>query len=139
MKAVLLVSHGSRSAKTKTDVAALVQQLKQETGIAIFEYAFLEIEPPDISQGLDLCISKGASSVTVLLNFLNSGRHVDADIPEIVRQASQKYPQVKFSITSPVGQHPQIAGLFIGLIKAAVMPATTPAGRQEAGVQNNGF
>ncbi len=117
MKAVLLVSHGSRSAKTKEEVVSLVADLKKRTGVAIFEYAFLEIEHPDIPQGLDSCVAKGASEVVVLLNFLNSGRHVNEDIPEIVRQARQKHPQVRFCMTVPVGQHPQIAELFSDLIQ----------------------
>ena len=119
MDAVLLVSHGSRLAKTKQEIAVLADDLKKRTGIAIFEYAFLEIEPPGIPQGIDLCVAKGARQVIILLNFLNSGRHVDHDIPDIVRVASVKYPHVRFSITKPVGQHPEIAGLFIDLIKHA--------------------
>ena len=119
MKAVLLISHGSRSAKTKEEVEVLVKDLKQKTGIPIFEYAFLEIEAPDIPQGLDSCVSKGASHVIVLLNFLNSGRHVNQDIPEIVRQAQDRHPHVKFSITAPIGQHQDIARLFCDLISHA--------------------
>ena len=116
MKAVLLISHGSRSAKTKEEVSVLVEDLRKRTGIAIVEYAFLEIESPSIPEGIDLCVAKGASQVIVLLNFLNSGRHVNNDIPDIVRQANEKYPQVGFSITTPVGQHPKIAELFLDLI-----------------------
>jgi sirohydrochlorin ferrochelatase len=117
MKSVLLVSHGSRSSKTKEEVSVLVDDLKKRSGIPIFEYAFLEIEPPNIPEGIDICVSKGATSVIVLLNFLNSGRHVNNDIPEIVAQAGKKYPRVSFSISQPVGQHPHIAGLFLDLIQ----------------------
>ncbi len=119
MKAVVLVSHGSRSAKTKEEVAALVADLKVRTGISIFEYAFLEIEHPSIPEGLEICINQGANDIAVLLNFLNSGRHVNNDIPEIVAQVSKKYPQVKISISNPVGQHPKIGDLFIDLLTHA--------------------
>ena len=119
MDAVLLISHGSRSQKTKEEVALLVDDLKKCTGIAIFEYAFLEIEFPAIPQGIDLCVSKGATQVIISLNFLNSGRHVDQDIPAIVEAAAKQYPQVRFSITGPVGQHPKIAELFFDLIRHA--------------------
>ena len=117
VKSVLLVSHGSRSAKTKQEVMALAADLKKQSGIPIFEHAFLEIESPSIPEGIDECVLKGASQVTVLLNFLNSGRHVNDDIPRIVEQARQKYPRLKFSITAPVGQHARINGLFLDLIK----------------------
>ncbi len=119
MQAVLLISHGSRLAKTKEEIVELTELLKKCTGIPIFEYAFLEIESPSIPQGLDMCVIKGATKVTVLLNFLNSGRHVGTDIPQIVENARQKYPQVSFSITTPVGQHPKMVDLFIDLISHA--------------------
>jgi sirohydrochlorin ferrochelatase len=116
MKSVLFVSHGSHSPKTKEEVARLVDILKLKSGINIFEYAFLEIESPDIPSGLKRCIEQGASEVLVLLNFLNSGRHVNNDIPAIVKEIQDQYPQVKFSISTPIGQHQKIADLFTDLI-----------------------
>ena len=54
MKAVLLVSHGSRSSKPKEEVAELVKVLKFKTGVDVFEFAFLEIEDPSIPEGLEI-------------------------------------------------------------------------------------
>ena len=119
MKAILLVSHGSRSAKTKQEVSALVETLRKRVKTDIFEFAFLELESPSIPEGIDICVNKGADQVTVLLNFLNSGRHVDTDIPVLVHEAENKYPRVRFSIITPVGQHPVIADLFADLINHA--------------------
>ena len=118
MKAILLVSHGSRSSKTKEEVIELVKVLKFKTGIDIFEFAFLEIETPSIPEGLDICVQKGAKQVVILLNFLNSGRHVNNDIPAIVQEAKVKYPDVEFLISQPIGQHEKIADLFSDLISA---------------------
>ena len=70
-----------------------------------------------IPEGIDACIQRGASEVIILLNFLNSGRHVNEDIPKIVEDAKARYSNVHFSITTPVGQHSQIAELFTDLIK----------------------
>ncbi len=116
MRAILLVSHGSRSPRTKSEISLLVNLLRQRLPQDIIEYAFLEIEPPNISEGIDNCISKGAEQVVVLLNFLNAGRHVDEDIPAIVQHAQQKNPYIKIVMSKPVGQHPKIPNLFIDLI-----------------------
>ncbi len=118
MKAVLLISHGSHSPKTKDEVIALIKRLKSLSRVEIFEYAFLEIESPSIPQGIDHCVRQGAREVIILLNFLNSGRHVNEDIPRIVSEAKQKYPNVKIKITPPVGQHPKIDELFVELINS---------------------
>lgn len=119
MRAILLISHGSRSAKTKQEVLLLVNQLKQQSGVGIAEVAFLEIETPSIGEGIDLCVAQGADEIIVLLNFLNSGRHVNDDIPAIIKESRQKHPQVNIIMSAPVGQHPKIADLFVDLIKHA--------------------
>ncbi len=117
-KAVLLVSHGSYSPKAKEEAALLASSLKAETDVAIFEISFLEIEMPDIPGGIDICIQKGATEILILLNFLNSGRHAIKDIPSIVKEAQNKYPHIRFSISKPIGQHPGIKNLFIDLINS---------------------
>jgi len=116
MKAVLVISHGSRSPKTKQEVRALVETLKEKSAVDIIEYAFLELESPSIPEGIDLCVNQGADDVIILLNFLNSGRHVDEDIPGIIRASKEKHPKVKMRVTEPVGQHVGIAELFLDII-----------------------
>ncbi len=116
---MLLVSHGSRSPKTKEEISVLVNVLRQRYPSEIVEFAFLEIEAPSIPEGIDRCVSQGAAVVVVALNFLNAGRHVDEDIPAIVLAAQKKYPQVKFVISKPLGEHAQIPNLFIDLINNA--------------------
>ena len=119
MRAILLVSHGSRSPRTKEEIFLLTEVLSQRLKGMIIEYAFLEIEVPSIPEGIDTCVSQGATDIVVTLNFLNSGRHVNDDIPAIVRSAQDKYPSIKFTISKPIGQHPQIPDLFIDLINNA--------------------
>lgn len=116
MKAVLVISHGSHSSQTLVEVKELVRKLKNRTTMPIVEYAFLEIETPNIPEGIDNCVAQGASEVIVTLNFLNAGRHVDRDIPAIVNNAKLKHPAVRFRITQPVGQHEGIVDLFLNLI-----------------------
>ena len=117
MKAVLLVSHGSRLAETEREVSQLVGRLRRGGAGDIVEFAFLELESPSIPHGIDTCVDKGATRIVVLLNFLNSGRHVDVDIPAIVAEARKKHPEVSITITIPVGQHPGIDGLFLDILK----------------------
>ena len=116
MKAILLVSHGSRSPKTRDEIKNLVNLISKRLPGFMIEYAFLEIESPNIPEGIDRCVSQGANDIILALNFLNAGRHVNDDIPTIMREAKEKYPKVKFSMTKPIGQHPQIPDLFIDLI-----------------------
>jgi len=113
-KAALVISHGSRTSKTKDEVKVLVDKLKSLTGLALIEYAFLELESPSIPDGIASCVQKGATEIVILLNFLNAGRHVDVDVPAIVEESRKKFPQV--NITKPVGQHPAIPKLFAEML-----------------------
>lgn len=117
MKSVLIISHGSRSQKTIDEVQVLVNKLTRINPDIIFEYGFLELQHPSINGGIDLCIERGASHVLVLLNFLNSGRHVNCDIPEIVDRSRAKHPNIPITISSPVGQHDGIVHVFNDLIQ----------------------
>ena len=118
MKAVLLVSHGSHSPKAKEENSRLLSRLREKGEADIFRFAFLEIEKPSIPEGIDNCVKDGAAEIIVLLNFLNSGRHVDEDIPRIAREARAKYPKVKLVISKPVGQHKRIDELFLDMISS---------------------
>ncbi len=124
MKAILLIAHGSYNAKVKIEVRALVDTLQEKYSKkhpdekVIFDYAFLTIEDPDVYEGIEQCVNKGAKEIVVLLNFLNSGRHADEDIPKMVDNARKKYPDVVFRLTPPLGLHPLINDLFLDLIEA---------------------
>ena len=118
MKAIILISHGSRSATTKKEIEALIADLKRKISVPIMSLAFLEIEKPAIPEEISNCVKQGATEIVLLLNFLNSGRHIDADIPNILQEARKKYPSVRFKMTTPVGQHPAISDLFLDMIKA---------------------
>lgn len=117
-KAVLIISHGSRSPKTKLEVEALIDRLSSERSDMIFEMGFLELEEPSIPQGVDRCVEHGAKEVVVILNFLNSGRHVDQDIPEIIADCRKKHLGVRIELSTPVGQHPRMVELFQDLVRS---------------------
>ncbi len=116
MKSILLVSHGSKAPGAREEINALAVLLKKKSGVAIVQPAFLEIESPDIPGGIRQCAHKGASEITVLLNFLNSGRHAADDIPKIIRQARQDHPGIKFRITKPLGQQNYLVDIFLKLL-----------------------
>lgn len=116
MKSILLVSHGSKAPTAREEIKALVRRLKKRSGVPIVEPAFLEIESPDIPEGIRQCVQKGATEVAILLNFLNSGRHAADDIPRIIRRIRHDYPGVNFRITKPIGQQDYLVDIFLKLL-----------------------
>ena len=105
MRALLLVSHGSRRTQSNEEVNQLCARLKSDMDqqFDIFHSAFLEIASPSIPEGIEQCVEDGASSITVLPYFLAMGRHVAEDIPSIVANTSEQFPGVPISITRHIG------------------------------------
>lgn len=116
--AVLFISHGSFSPQAYDEVRALVKALKEQSPIEIFEPAFLEINSPNIPDGIERCVTKGAGRIILLLNFLNSGKHVLVDIPTLVAEAQKKYPHVLFFTSRPVGLHPKMQQVFLEILNS---------------------
>ncbi len=116
MKAILLVSHGSKESEARTEIEILINRLRERSDATIVELAFLEIESPDIPHGIETCVQRGAREIVILLNFLNSGRHAGKDIPQIIAQARLLYPNVRFRITKPIAQHEHLVDIFLRLI-----------------------
>lgn len=113
MKAILLVSHGSRSPRSRQENIELTELLKKKSGAAIAGHAFLEADTPSIPEGIDRCAAQGAREIVILLNFLNSGKHVLSDIPALVEEARKRHPGIQIRVTPPIGTHPRIGDLFL--------------------------
>ena len=99
------------------EVIGLSLALKRKVCAPIFEYAFLDVEQPNIPAGIKACIRQGATHIVVLLNFLNSGEHAVKDIPRLIRATLKDFPRVSVSMTKPIGQHEEILRLFLDIIR----------------------
>lgn len=105
MRALLIVSHGSRRQQSNEEVNDLAERLSAilSDSYKIVHSAFLEIASPSIPEGIEECINQGADSITVLPYFLAAGRHVAEDIPSIVSEAQKKYPKIEMQIKGHIG------------------------------------
>ena len=115
MKALLLVAHGSRRKQSNDEVVLLADKLRKKcfAQYNIVHAAFLELAEVLIPDGIRKCIDEGASSVVVLPYFLNSGRHVVDDIPNIVKDTMKYHPDVDIRIASHLGASDLMLELLI--------------------------
>jgi sirohydrochlorin cobaltochelatase len=116
MKAILLVSHGSRSEKARAEIAELASRVRERTGLAV-EAAFLEADRPSVAEALEAAVRRGAAEVIVLLHFLNSGNHVLGDVPRLIEAAAARHPGLAVRFTRAIGLHPRIPDLFAELVR----------------------
>ena len=66
-----------------------------------------------IPDGIKQCVNEGASSIVILPYFLNSGRHVVEDIPNIVNNSKGEYPDIRISIAPHLGASSLMMDLLI--------------------------
>ena len=116
MKALLLVAHGSRRAKSNEEVVAMSKKLGKhcEGEFDIVNPAFLELSEVLIPDGIKQCVDDGATSINVLPYFLNSGRHVVEDIPNIINAEKENYSDVSIKISSHLGASDMMMDVLIG-------------------------
>jgi sirohydrochlorin ferrochelatase len=114
MRALLIVSHGSRRQQSNEEVNELAQNLNDllNGSFEVIHSAFLEIAEPSIPEGIDKCAALGADSIMVLPYFLAAGRHVAEDIPSIVNEARKKYPKISIEISRHIGAFEQMPWLI---------------------------
>ncbi len=115
MKALLLVAHGSRRKQSNDEVETLAEKLKNNCGeqYGIVKSAFLELADVLIPDGIEQCIEDGATSITILPYFLNSGRHVVTDIPNIINTCTIQHPNINISLAPHLGASDLMIDLLI--------------------------
>ena len=117
MKSILLVAHGSRRAESNQEIARLSDRLaaKASADVQIVEHAFLELCEPLIPDGIEKCIQRGATSVSVVPYFLARGTHVADDIPEQVAIKQSEYPDMEIQITDYLGTSDELVDVLLKL------------------------
>lgn len=112
MEAILFVGHGSKDPNGNEEIIQFVEQVKPDYSQPIIETCFLEFASPDILQGIDNCVKRGATSVSLVpMMFLAAG-HSKIHIPVAIDEAKEKYPHVNFTYGRPVGVHNRIIDML---------------------------
>jgi sirohydrochlorin cobaltochelatase len=112
MDAVLFVGHGSKDPEGNEEVRQFVASLAPELDVPIIETCFLEFERPDVLQGLDACVKRGATRVAVIPIILFSAGHAKIHIPAAIDEAKEKHPHVQFIYGRPIGVHEQVLDIL---------------------------
>jgi sirohydrochlorin ferrochelatase len=109
--AILLIAHGSRHAPANDDLHRMVARIAERGEYPIVEAAFLELAEPDIAQGGDRCIDRGANRVLMVPYFLSSGVHLIRDLTAARDELKNRHPAVEFLLGPPLGPDPLLERL----------------------------
>src|SRR5262245_50234220 len=126
--AILIVGHGSRDREGTQEFHHLVDLFAVQDPERIVECGFLEFAEPIIQEGVDRCVARGATVVTVLPGMLMAAGHAKNDIPSEIQEARLRYPHVAFHYGRHLHLHANIIELCRLNIEAAERTAAEAAG-----------
>jgi sirohydrochlorin ferrochelatase len=123
MTGFVVFAHGSRIDAANEAVRAVSAGMAETlaaTGDAIIETAFLELGTPDLPAAVERLMERGADRVVVIPYFLTLGRHVERDLPAIVREISNRHNGISIEITPPLDGHPALLQVMLERARGAL-------------------
>ncbi len=109
---VILFAHGSRDPLWRLPIDAVAQRMLEQNPQLKVACAFLELTRPDLPETVEQLMKQGVSQVRIVPMSLGVGRHAREDVPALVKDLVEAYPQMTFELTPPVGEHPEMTRLM---------------------------
>ena len=116
---VLVIGHGSKDPNAKMSIKYVVDELGHT--YRNVDYCFLEIEEPNIEQGIEACKKREPEVLVVVFYFLHEGAHVKTDINADLRPALENHKLKKVLITQHIGTDQRMIDLIIERAKEVEM------------------
>ena len=82
----------------------------------------MEIAKPSIADALHKCVQAGATQVIIAPYFLSRGRHIQEDIPALVKAAQEQHSGLECIVAEPIGLDPLMAQLIEARVQSATIP-----------------
>ncbi len=117
--AIVILGHGSRSEGADDSIRQAAARISNSGGYDVVAHAFLQHASPGLREVLENCIRLQVEKVVIVPFFMQSGAHVSADVPALVRTVKKKHPHLEIVVTDYVGGHPFMVDIIADLIKKA--------------------
>ncbi|WP_333652700.1 precorrin-8X methylmutase [Dissulfurispira sp.] len=122
MENIILIGHGSpkKDANNIELTGRLLHSaIHPNCNNNCVKVAYLQFAEPGIADAIKECVLSGAKRIIIHPYFLSSGIHVTKDIPEIIKEAKDMYPDREFIYTEPLGIHEKLVHVVMERIHTA--------------------
>lgn len=116
MNALVLIAHGSKRALSNEEFLNLVNEVKDKDknkNFSKIQGAFLELATPSIQAVCEELISNNITKISFYPYFLNSGKHVGVDLPNIMNELKEINPTVDFELLEHFGKSNRISDIIL--------------------------
>ena len=107
---MILIGHGSRAAGADDDMERIAEALRAADG-GIVEICRMAGRGIPFAEAFERCVRQGAKEIIVIPYFLHFGVHLRQDIPEILREAVAKHPEVRLVLGRHLGYDDALVAL----------------------------
>ncbi len=108
---VLIIGHGSKDPNAQLSIQYVVDNLTNT--YRNISHCFLEIEEPNIQQGINKCQKNNPEVLVIVFYFLHKGAHVKRDIYEDLNPAIDISNLKKVLITEHIGTDEKMIDLIL--------------------------
>jgi sirohydrochlorin cobaltochelatase len=106
--ALVLFAHGARDPRWAQPFQKLQAIASERLPEAQVELAFLELMEPRLPAVVSQLVEGGCTQVSVVPVFLGQGGHVLRDLPPLIDELRETYPQLQLSVADAVGESPAV-------------------------------
>lgn len=121
-KGIIIVIHGSKHQKSHEVLTQLCEKIRLDNiyEFDMVKHAYLEFETPTVEMVFEKMADNNINAVYVYPYFLNAGKHVSVDIPQIVIQMQEMYPKMKIETLEHFGSSKSIVSIISADLKAII-------------------
>jgi sirohydrochlorin ferrochelatase len=112
-KAILVVSHGSRSAEAIAEFDSVVELVRSRAHDYLVKGAHMVISEPDIPTAVAELATFEIRDIVVVPYFLFKGNHTKIDIPEILNSIKLNFPEIDIKLANPIGVEVLMADILV--------------------------
>lgn len=110
---LVLIAHGSRNEAWRRSLEELITTIQDGTPGREVRLAYMQFSGPTLPEVVEEGRKGGTEVFRILPLFMASAGHVDKDIRPMVETLEERFPDARFQLLTPVGEHP----LFHDLIR----------------------
>ncbi len=100
---LVLFAHGARDSRWKAPFERLEGLLRGMRADPV-ALAFLELMDPDLPTAIGDLVAHGCERITIVPVFFGQGGHLRRDLPELVEQCRESYPDIEMRCSDAVGE-----------------------------------
>ncbi|HYD62276.1 MAG TPA: CbiX/SirB N-terminal domain-containing protein [Noviherbaspirillum sp.] len=107
-RSLVLFAHGARDPRWAEPFRRLQQLTQAQLPDVAVSLAFLELMEPRLPELVKRLAQDGCKEVTVVPVFFGQGGHVLRDLPVMIDQLKQDYPDMKIDAVPAVGENADV-------------------------------